>query len=187
VEDPARDVQPLAHAARVALDAFLLAALQPDELEHLVDSLALSMSRDAVQLGEVAEVVVGGKPLVEAAVAAEDVADPLAHLARVVDHVVAEHACLAARREEQGDQHLDRGRLARAVRAEQPKELALLDAEGDPTHGFDVQPLAADDASRRLVGPAQVDSFDHGHVYDPSDRTCHQSVDAAALSAVRRT
>ena len=83
VQDPARDVQPLAHAARVALDALLLAALQADELEHLVDPEPLRLAGDAVELGEVAEVVVRGEPLVEAAVAAEDVADPLAHLARV--------------------------------------------------------------------------------------------------------
>ena len=37
VEQAARDVQPLAHAARVALDALLLAARQADELEQLVD------------------------------------------------------------------------------------------------------------------------------------------------------
>ena len=37
VQDAARDVQPLAHAARVPLDPLLLASLQPDELEHLVD------------------------------------------------------------------------------------------------------------------------------------------------------
>ena len=83
VQDPARDVQPLAHAARVALDALLLAALQADELEHLVDPVALCLAGDAVELGEVAEVVVRGEPLVEPAVAAEDVADPLANLARV--------------------------------------------------------------------------------------------------------
>ena len=37
VQEPARDVQPLAHPAAVALDALVLAALEPDELEQLVD------------------------------------------------------------------------------------------------------------------------------------------------------
>ena len=81
VQDPARDVQPLAHAARVALDALLLAALEPDELEQLVDPHALRLARHAVELGEVAQVVERREALVEAAVAAEDVADPLPHLA----------------------------------------------------------------------------------------------------------
>ena len=77
---------------RVALDPLLLAALQADQLEQLVDPRALAARVDAVELGEVAQVVERREPLVEAAVAAEDVADPLAHPARVLDDVVAEHA-----------------------------------------------------------------------------------------------
>ena len=78
VQQAARDVQPLAHAARVALDPLLLAAVEADELEQLGDPALLLAGRDAVQLGEVAQVVEPGQPLVEAAVAAEDVADALA-------------------------------------------------------------------------------------------------------------
>ena len=77
VQDPARDVQPLPHAAGEALDPFLLAALQADELQDLVDPQPLGLARDAVELGEVAEIVVRREPFVEPAVAAEDVADPL--------------------------------------------------------------------------------------------------------------
>ena len=47
--------------------------------------------RDAVELGEVAEVVEGAEALVEPPVAAEDVADVPAHLAGVGDDVVTEH------------------------------------------------------------------------------------------------
>ena len=88
VDDAPGDVQPLAHAAGVALDALLLAALQPDELEHLVDAQPLRLARHAVELGEVAEVVEGRQPFVEPAVAAEHVADPLTHRLRVRDDVV---------------------------------------------------------------------------------------------------
>ena len=49
---------------------------------------------DAVQLGEVAEVVQGGQSLVKAAIAAEDVADVGAHPARVLHDVVSEHRAL---------------------------------------------------------------------------------------------
>src|SRR5262249_60838350 len=98
VEDPARDVQTLAHPARVALDAFLLASLQADELEHLVDPGALRLAGHAVELGEVAEVVVGGEPLVQAAVAPEDVADPPADESRVLCHLRAEPPGLPGRR-----------------------------------------------------------------------------------------
>src|SRR5581483_7411953 len=48
VEDPARDVEALAHAARVPLDALALAPLQTDELEHLVDAAALLLAGHAV-------------------------------------------------------------------------------------------------------------------------------------------
>src|SRR5581483_4590295 len=132
VEDPARDVEPLPHPARVALDPLLLAARQPDELEHLVDPPPLRLPGDAVQLGEVAQVVESREPLVQAAVAAEHVADALSDLPRVVDDVEAEYPRRARRRQEERDQHLDRRRLPRAVRPEQPEELALLDAERDP-------------------------------------------------------
>ena len=53
---------------------------------------ALAARLDGVELGEVAQVVECREPLVEAALAAEDVPDPLAHPARVLDDVVAEHA-----------------------------------------------------------------------------------------------
>ena len=44
-----------------------------------------------VELGEVAQVVVRGEPLVQPPLAAEHVADALPHLARVLDHVESEH------------------------------------------------------------------------------------------------
>ena len=65
VQQPARDVEPLAHAARVALDALLLAAREADELEQLGDPRLLLARRDGVELGEVAQVVEAGEPLVE--------------------------------------------------------------------------------------------------------------------------
>ena len=92
VDEPARDVHPLAHSARIALDPLLLTAVQPDELQQLVDPAGLVARRDAVELGEVAEVVVRGQPLVEAALAAEHIAHLSPHLLGVLDDVVAEHA-----------------------------------------------------------------------------------------------
>jgi len=146
VQDPARDVEPLAHSARVALDALLLAALQPDQLEDLVDPRPLRLAGDAVELCEVAEIVARREPLVEPAVAAEDVADPLPHLASVLDDVEAEHPRLARGGEEQRDQHLDRRRLAGPVGAEQAEQLPLAHGERDAAHGLDLQPLPPDDA-----------------------------------------
>ena len=92
VQQPARDVQPLPHAARVALDPLLLAAGQADQLEQLVDPRASAPAAARRRARRSSGGCRGGEPLVEAALAAEDVADALAHLARVLDHVVAEHA-----------------------------------------------------------------------------------------------
>ena len=80
VQQPAGHVQALLHPPRVALDPLLLAPLQPDELEQLLDPGPDSLAGNAVELGEVAQVVEPREPLVDAALAAEDVADPLAHL-----------------------------------------------------------------------------------------------------------
>ena len=162
VQQAAGDVEPLAHAARVPLDPLLLAAREPDELEQLLDPRPLAAGLDAVELGEVAQVVERGEPLVEAAVAAEDVADPLPHPARVLDDVAPEHARLPRRRDEERDQHLDRRRLAGAVRAEEAEELALLDREADAAHGLDLERAAPERAGRRPVGAVEVDRFDDG-------------------------
>jgi len=142
------------HAARVALGALVFAALEPDQLQELFDPRLLDLRRHAVELGEVAQVVVAGEPLVDAALAAEDVADPLPDLARVLDDVEAEHVRGARGRDQERDQHLDRRGLAGAVRAEQPEQLALVDREADAAHGFDLLHAAADRSGVRLVDAA---------------------------------
>jgi hypothetical protein len=174
VQEAARDVQPLAHAARVALDALLLAALQADELEQLVDAGALRARLDGVELGEVAQVVQRRQPLVEAAVAAEDVADVLAHPARVVDDVVAEHPRRPRGGDQQRDQHLDRRRLAGAVRPEQAEELALGDLEAHAAHRLDLERAPPDGAGGGLVGATEVDRLDDVHAPEssPAARAC---------------
>ena len=103
-----------------------------------MDAGPLAAMVDGVELGEVAQVVEGREPFVEAALAPEHVPDPLPDPARVLDDVPAEHARAARRRDQQRDQHLDRRRLAGAVRAEQAEELALADREADPPDGRDV-------------------------------------------------
>src|SRR5215211_2728758 len=163
VEEAAGDVEPLLHPAGVALGALLLSPLQADELEEVIDPRANLLRRHSVELGEVAEVVVAGQPLVDAALAAEHVADPPPYLARVLDDVEAEHARRPLRRDQQGDPHLDRRRLTGAVRPQEAEELALLDPEADASHGLDVHPPAAQDAGGRSVGAMEVESLDDGH------------------------
>jgi hypothetical protein len=169
VEEPARDVQTLLHAARVALGALVLAALEADQFEELFDARLLDLRGHAVELCEVAQVVVAREPFVDAALAAEDVADALPDLARVLDDVVAEDAGVPRGRDQERDQHLDRRRLAGAVRPEQAEKLALLDLEADALDCFDLFDPAADRAGVRLVDAAQVVCLDDGHGFQPTD------------------
>src|SRR5207244_13360375 len=70
VQQPARDVEALAHAARVRLDPFALATFEADQLEELRDARALLAHGHSVEICEVAQVVERREPVVEAAVAA---------------------------------------------------------------------------------------------------------------------
>ena len=65
-------------------------------------------------------------------------ADDAAQRARVADDVVAGDGRPAAVRREERRQDPDRGRLAGAVRTEQPEDRAFLDAQVDPGQGVDV-------------------------------------------------
>ena len=163
MQETPRDVQTLLHAAGVALGPLVLAPLQPHELQQLLDSLLLETGWNAVQLREVAQVVVAGQPLVDAALAAEDVANPLANLARILDDVSAEHPCRARGRNQQRDQHLDRRRLAGPVRAEQAEELPRLDREAHPANGLDLLRPATNRAGVRPIGPPQLVRLDRSH------------------------
>jgi hypothetical protein len=73
---------------------------------------------------------------------------------------MAHHPGGAARRHEQGDQHLDGGRLAGAIGAQQAEQLARPHGEGDAAHGGHVQAPAADDAGVGAVGAGEVDRLD---------------------------
>ena len=165
--------------ARVALDALLLAPAQADELEQLLDPRSLAPGLDTVELGEVAQVVPGGKALVEPPVAAEHVADPLAYPRRVLDDVPSEHPRHARRRDQQRDQHLDRRRLARPVRAQQAEQLALGDLEAHAPHRLHFEAAAPERAGGRAVGPHEVDRLDDG---------CHAAIlrRVSNVSIVRR-
>ena len=96
VHQRAGDVQPLPHATGICLHMVSLPASQADQFDELRDPDPLHPRRDAIELGEVTQVVDGGEPVVETAVAAEGVADALAHVAGVAHHVEAEHRALPA-------------------------------------------------------------------------------------------
>jgi len=85
---------------------------------------------------------------------------------------VAEHRHLAAGGVEQAGEHLQRRRLARAVRAEEADDLARLDLERDAVDGADIAPPPPDETAQRraqsslALGDAE-DLRQAGDVHDP--------------------
>ena len=125
------DAEPLAHAAGVGADPVVRAVGEADLGEDLVDGgLRLGLA-EAVETGRVAQVLAAGHVLVEADGVGQ-VADPSLDLARLPGGIEPHHRCLAVGRLGQPEQHQDRGRLARAVLAEQPEDLARVDREVEP-------------------------------------------------------
>src|SRR6266567_4821061 len=92
MEERSREMQALFHASRVALDAFVHAILQTNELYQLLNPGADLARRDGVQLCEVAEIVAARQAVIEAPLPTEYEADPATHLCRVVDDVEPDDA-----------------------------------------------------------------------------------------------
>ena len=125
------DAESLAHAAGVGADPVVRTVGESDLGEDLVDGgLRLGLAQ-AVEAGRVAQVLAAGHVLVEADGVGQ-VTHPSLDLARLPGGVEPHHRCLAVGRLGQPEQHQDRGRLARAVLAEQPEDLARVDREVEP-------------------------------------------------------
>src|SRR5262249_52664548 len=75
--------------------------------------------------------VARGQMIVEADLVRQ-IADTALDRERLAHGIVADHARAAAADLGQAEQHQDGGGLARAVRSEQPEDLAARDREGDP-------------------------------------------------------
>ena len=123
-----RDAEALLHAARVRLDAVVGTVGQTDLLEDLVHRGLGLATFEPVEAGRVAQVLAAGEAAVEADGVGE-VADPTLDLAGMSGRIEADDARLAARRLGQTEEHEDRGGLARAVRPEQPEDLAGSDLQ----------------------------------------------------------
>jgi hypothetical protein len=119
--------------------------------------------RDAVEVGEVAEVVERRQAIVEAAVAAEHMPDPPADLAGIGCRIDAQHASRPRCGEQQRREDLDRRRLAGAVWSEQSEELAALDLEADPVQRVHLGAPAPEDARAGAVGAAELLDLDRRH------------------------
>ena len=109
MDEPEGDVEPPLHAARVASHDAVGRVGEPEQIQQLADPRL--ESADARALRHVADCPPDGICL--------------------GDDVVAGHLGPARIRRRQRREHLDRRRLAGSIRAEQPEELAGVDAEAD--------------------------------------------------------
>jgi hypothetical protein len=87
-----------------------------------------------------------------------DVADPAADAHRVAQQVCPRHRPGPRRRGQQGGQHVQRRRLARAVRPEEADDLAVMHGQVDPSHGLYHAPAAPE-------GPRETARLDDRHVH----------------------
>ena len=161
MEQSPGQVEPLPHPPRETLHPLFALALEPHQLQHLVDPPALPARFQRVEVGEVAQVVEGAEPVAEPPVAPEDAAALAAHLAGMVDHVQPEHAHLAGGRQQEGAEDPEGGGLAGPVGTEQPEQLPGLDPQGDSPHRLDLQ-AAAHGTGGGSVSPPEVGDVDGG-------------------------
>src|SRR5262249_58314710 len=98
--------------------------------ERGADALPALLAPEADQTRRVAQVLRCGEVVVEADLIGQ-IADPPFDLQRLAYRVVAEHAGLPTRDVAEAQQHQDGGRLAGAIRAEQPEYFAARDCKRD--------------------------------------------------------
>ena len=133
VHERASDHQPLRESARKLEHHRLRSFGERELLEQLVGAQARPPPRHAEETAVVVEVLPHGQRAVECVRLRDDTDAPL-YGCRVVSHVQAGDQRPPARRHDDRGQHPDRRRLAGAVRAEQPEELAAAHLEVEAVH-----------------------------------------------------
>ena len=128
MNQPERDVEPAAHAARVPLDDAVGCIRDADHVEQSFDARVQLGAAHAVHASLEHQVLPAGRPPVDPGLL-RDVADHAADRARLADDVVAGDLCVALVRSRERDEHAYGRRLAGAVRPEQAEDLALADCE----------------------------------------------------------
>ena len=156
-----RERQALADAEREPLGERVGDLAESEARDHLVDA-----RRDAIG-GQVEDVRVQLEVLAHRQLAVErealrHEADPLAGLDVARVDRTAEEQRLAVAARQQAGQHLHRGGLAAAVRAQEAEDLAALDAEADVVDGGEVAEAAREparlDGRRAVVVDARRDA-----------------------------
>ena len=137
VQQTAGDLQAALHAAGVGGHRAPPAIPEPDHLEHLAQPRPERRLGHAVQVGVEAQVLLPRQVVVQRGVL-EHQADVAAHGVPFGGDVVTRDPGGARSRVRQGAQDLDRGGLARPVRAEEAEGLSGGYLEVDAAHGLDL-------------------------------------------------
>jgi hypothetical protein len=130
-----RGVEPLLHAAGELLGALVGLVGEVDEVQQVGDAPVALAPRDAVGLAGEPDVLLRCQLRVDAGLLGH-VADGLPDLPGLGRHVEAVDPDAPAGRRQQRGEHLDRGRLARAVRPEEAEELPLGYRQVDAANGL---------------------------------------------------
>ena len=131
VDQPARYLQASLHAAREGSDEMVSAVGEADHGEHQLEPLGTDLGLDAVELGVKLEVL-GSRQVVVERRLLKDEADVAAYPERLPHDVEAGDLGATGGRLQQRAEHVDRRRLAGAVRPEKAEDLALAHLERDP-------------------------------------------------------
>jgi hypothetical protein len=82
---------------------------------------------------------------------------------RVANKVIAEHFRRTAAWQQQRDQHLNCGCLARTIRPEQTEQLSAFDFEVDAADGLNFLSSASTNAGARAVSTLEIIDFNYRH------------------------
>ncbi len=130
-----RDGDALPHAGRVFLDQIVGAGGQLHPIEQLGDTALRDFGGNVIQRGEVFQILARGELPVDAALAGQHRAQTLPHLGGLPHDIIAVDVRRALGRFEQGAQHADGRRFARAVGPKQAKDFAALNLQTHPIDG----------------------------------------------------
>src|SRR3954468_9488232 len=128
--------QPLRETTREAEDHRVGPLGERELLEQVVGARSSAGAGNAEEAAVVVEVLPDRERPVER-VRLRDHADLALHVGGVPPHVEAGDERTSSGRDHRGGQHPDRGRLARAVGAEEPEELAAPHLEVEPVGGYE--------------------------------------------------
>ena len=131
VHERKRQVEAALHSARVAADLSPRRVGEPDPVDQLIAAPLRIRLGQPVHPGLKAHVLASGEERVERGLLERD-ADRVADVGALADHVVARDPGGARGGGQERRQHVDRRRLACAVRAEKAVDLAGLHLEVDP-------------------------------------------------------